>query len=251
MKTRNISRNQCLNIVVLLILCYTTTMRAQSTAVEAVQPPWIAHASNFMIYGFQVEASKVQQFLPKGVQPKINNGGMVFGGVEMYATDRIYGVPNYHTMFVFIEVESYDSSNGTSGHFNITGYMTPSETCDHFNETFGFSFTSNAVIEIGVEGTVHTGSIQVAGNEIMNIAIAETSKSYTTSEGIVNIVSTHKEQIGVTPVPWMSMGCVGAIRNVQINSSGNKVLEMIKDAAPLWAFVNVDQTFAYTQMIKK
>src|SRR5687768_13525342 len=93
--------------------------QADKPAINPVSPPYIARTSNFMAIAFRVKADEVQKLLPANVKVKSDDKGLATGGMEIYTTDQIYGMPKYTIAFIYVEVSTPDSNNSTSGNWPI------------------------------------------------------------------------------------------------------------------------------------
>lgn len=85
---------------------YAITLCAKSKfSYENVISPYTARTSNFMALAFQLKAYEAQKLLPADVKSKSDDSGMASGGMEIYTTDQIYGVPGYTIAFLYVVVE--------------------------------------------------------------------------------------------------------------------------------------------------
>jgi hypothetical protein len=87
-----------------LVLSALTSMQSRyaqkaNSAMKMLSPPYIARTSNFMALAFQLKADEAQKLLPADVKIKSDDSGMASGGMEIYTTDQIYGVPGYTIAF--------------------------------------------------------------------------------------------------------------------------------------------------------
>src|SRR5690606_39036171 len=97
-----------------IMFFYKTTSGQSTSQIDSiVAPPFQVHSGNFMMALFFLNAEAVNDLLHEGMQAKANPDGMVSATLELYQTDRIYGIPNYSVAFLVVDVLDYDSENGT------------------------------------------------------------------------------------------------------------------------------------------
>lgn len=214
-----------------------------------VQPPYQAHSSNFMMALFHLKAIDVNKLLPAGVNVKQDEKGMVVATFEMYETDRIYGLENYKVAFIVVDIENYNSENGTTGHWAIWGSVDSKNAAINFNHHFGLPFEYESNMTVQKNDNIHLGSVGIVGKEKIKISIKKSIDKPFKGQGIVNMVGKTKKGIAKSEVPWLSEGWTGELLDWNVDPQGNRVLELIKNEKPFWSMISVEQVFSYSKPI--
>lgn len=215
---------------------------------EGDDPPYLAHSSNFMMIMFNLKATDVQKLLPDGVEVNANDAGLVNAGLEMYETDRIWGVPQYGIVFMFVEVKGMESNNGTPGHWALWGKVNERTVLQKFTHHFSFPYQYSDV-KITKEKNVFTGRV---GSDLVNLQIKLNDAQPFKGEGIVNMCSFSADgKIVKSEVPWFSTGVIGELVKLEINAQGDNILEMVKNVIPHFVMVSTNQSFCYSRVVKQ
>jgi hypothetical protein len=196
---------------------------------------------------FNLKPEDVQPFLPAGIKAKVNDAGMVTGGLEMYETDRIQGTPNYGIVFIFVEVVGLESNNGTPGHWAIWGRVNQQVTLQNMQHYFNFPYELEN-ISVEESAGIYRGRV---GTGVISLKIRFNDKAPFGGEGIVNMCSISKDgKILKSEVPWFSEGSVGELMDFDIVAEGDKVLQIIKGIKPYFSMISTNQTFAYSRPVQ-
>ncbi len=226
---------------------------AQETAAKPteISPPWLMHSSNFLITLFHVKGEDAQKLLPVGVTAKVNKSGMVIAGLEMYATDRAYGVPNYATVIVFVEITGHDSSNGMPGHWALWGKVNNPTALASFRHNFGLPYEPETNLSVDFADGVHVGLVGAPSEESIKIKITPQAEPPMNIEGCVNMVGKNSAgAIVQSEVPWFSAWQKGSLLSLDITPRGNPALELIKSAQPFFVMTSGNQMFSYSKAVQ-
>lgn len=237
----------------ILLLWGNTALIAQNAGdaqAPKFAPPWVMQSGNFMMAAFNLKTADVQKLLPKGVEPLVNQEGMVTALLEMYETNQVSGIPNYKIAFIVVDIKGHDSREGIPGHFAVWGRVTPQEALDAFQGHFGFPYKFADSIMLGMEQDAHVGAIGAPGKEILKLKIAPVPEQPFTGQGAVNMVGMNADSGTVkSEVPYITRGYMAKVLSFEVRAKGDPVLKLIKDAAPAWALVSKDQIFSYSHAI--
>ncbi len=86
---------------------------------EIPPPPYMLGGVDFMFCGVRYDSTAVQQILPPELKPQPGCTG-TFG---IYSVERGWGIAPWNAFFVAIEVQGFDSPDGTHGYYMATGYF--------------------------------------------------------------------------------------------------------------------------------
>jgi len=238
----------------LIALIFLLCMQFKSYAQEAENsiadspPPYMANSSNFALVLFNLDVEKVKSILPRDIHPNINDSGMVTAGLEMYTTERVFGLPNFTMAFIFVEVEGMDSENGTPGHWAIWGNSNNKKVLHRFETYYNFPYVYQEHLDIALTEKEFSGEIGSEGNPTIALKIALQNDQPVVTEGIVNMCAKRKDNSTIaSEVVWFTNGYVGKPVSFQIRSKGVSTLEILKGVQPYWALVSNRQQFCYSK----
>lgn len=241
-----------LQLHVIGLMCCLFSFSLFGQGVSNFQAPYIAHSDNFMMAVFQLPAEEVEGLLPDNLEVFVNEQGLVSVSLECYETDRIWGLPQYKTAFMVIDVEDHESKNGTPGHFALWGIVSPEEASQHLVQAFGFPFSYNPDIRFDNQDHQNSTVIDLAGGGQIRLTLAIDENSPFKSTGIVNMIGASKAKtLMISEVPWMSDGFSARIDDFKVEAGDNPYLKVLEGKNPIWAMVSNDQIFSYSVPEKK
>lgn len=237
--------------VLLLILPLVLFGQTAPAQPAPIPPPWLLHSSNFLITLFNLKGEDVQKLLPPGITVKANDSGMVVAGLEMYVTDRVYGMPTYTTAFIFVEITGHDSPSGYPGHWIIWGKVDQPVALANFQHHFGLPYDAEPNLSVSMADGMHVGSVGAPGAEVVKMKIAPLAEPGMNIEGSVNVVGKNATGVIVrTEIPWFSTWQKGTLVTYEITPRGNSALELIKSAQPFFVVTSINQIFSYSKPVQ-
>lgn len=243
-------RNRIFPALLLLLIPLLVFGQTAPAKPTLVSPPWLMHSSNFLITLFNLKGEDVQKLLPAGVTAKVNESGMVVAGLEMYVTDRVYGMPTYTTAFVFVEITGHDSSSGYAGHWILWGKVDQPIALANFQHYFGLPYDAEPNLSMGLADGIHFGRVGAPGEEVIQMKIAPLAEPGMNIEGTVHVVGKNSGgTIVQTEIPWFSTWQKGKLVTYEITPRGNPALELIKSAPPFFVVTSINQLFSYSKPV--
>lgn len=216
---------------------------ANAQSKNLTPPPYVARNSNSMGIQFRIMASDAAQLLPEGIIPKVDENGMVVGGIESYTTDQIYGIPNFSISFITIEVKDINQLIGNNGNWVVWGAIDNKEALEHFKHFFNLPFYLEEKIEF--QKTENNQSL-IVGNQLIELTLSMNSEKVIKAEGLANnFTKTEGGQILKTKIPWLADGYSAEVVYFKINSGGNETLRLLENAKPFFSLLSKN-TFSYT-----
>lgn len=221
--------------------------QAAKPDMKLLTPPYIAHTSNFMMILFHLKAEEAQKLLPANVKVKSDDKGMVTGGMEIYTTDQIYGVPNYTIGFIYVEVNGLESNDGSPGHWAVWGAMNNDTSLQNFRHFYNYPYKLENKIMIGKKGNESTATI--GDSEGLKLKLRIKVGKPVSAGGIANNYSQSSDgRIIKTEIPWLANGNEADVISFEVSAGSNKVLETIKEAKPFFGLIS-NNAFSYSRPI--
>jgi hypothetical protein len=98
--------------------------RFAAAAEETVPaPPYVLADSRGVVIGVTWEEGAIRKALPKGVRPVAD----MAGGIVIYETGKSYGLGGYTAAYFYVNVEGYDSHEGTKANWMLQGVYGPDQ----------------------------------------------------------------------------------------------------------------------------
>jgi len=245
---------QRLKLIVLLLILSTIIYsplygQDEQSEVKMVTPPYIARTSNFMAVMFHLNADEAQTLLPQNVEVKRDENGLATGGLEIYTTDQVFGVPKYTIAFLTLEVEVGGEGNndGTTGNWAVWGVMNNETTLSSFKHFYNYPyhFEEKMTIEEKEDGQVAT----VGGNngEGFIANLRKKTDQPISAEGMATIFSQSMDGTVLrTEIPWLANGNQANVISFEVNPGNSKVLKAIQKAKPIYGQIS-SNVFSYTR----
>jgi hypothetical protein len=118
----------------ILALGLTATAAAQQKDAAAPRPPYLVVGSEHLIVVFEAEESALKSLLPPGVKPAAGN----VVGLNMYRTQQVVGLVPYTASYLWINVDGFDSPDGTKGRWMAQGWYGPDPVSSTLRTQGGF-----------------------------------------------------------------------------------------------------------------
>jgi len=231
------------------IFSYPLYGQESQSEVQEATPPYIARTSNFMAVMFHLNADEAQTLLPQNVKVKRDENGLATGGLEIYTTDQISGVPKYTIAFLTLEVEVGGEGNndGATGNWAVWGVMNNETTLSSFKDFYNYPyhFEEKMTIEQKEDGQVAT----VRGNngEGLMVNLRKKADQPISAEGVATIFSQSMDgKVLRTEIPWLANGNQANVISFEVNPGNSKVLKAIQNAKPFYGQIS-SNVFSYTR----
>jgi acetoacetate decarboxylase len=106
------------SIFIMALILPTVAQQGDTTV---PQPPYLILKHEHLIILFEAEESALKALLPKGI--KAAPGNVV--GLNMYRTQEVIGLVPYTAGYLWIDIEGFDSPDGTKGRWMVQGWYGP------------------------------------------------------------------------------------------------------------------------------
>jgi hypothetical protein len=93
----------------------------QQKEVAVPRPPYLVTQTEHLIILFEAEESALKSLLPANMKPAAGN----VVGLNMYHTGPVVGLAPYTASYLWINVDGFDSPDGTKGRWMVQGWYGP------------------------------------------------------------------------------------------------------------------------------
>lgn len=218
----------------------------ENLALEQKTYHMLARTSSTMSIQFQIREDEAQKLLPKTVSVKSNSEGLVNGGIEVYKTKQVYGVPTYSIAFATLEINKIKSNEDVSGNWAIWGVMNNDASLQNFKDIYHLPYIIEKNISFEQDEDEYNVIIGDIAKRGLRLRLKINSDKPFAGEGLANMYSQNKnEQILKTAIPWLAEGHEANIISFEIWDGGDETLQIIKRAKPIFGAVS-SNTFSYT-----
>jgi hypothetical protein len=222
--------------------------RAADTDGPLPMPPHLVGFDRALFVGVVWDAKKLRTWLPAGVRPVPENSG----GIAIYTSDRGYGISPYHGVYLFADIEGFDSATGMKARWMLQGGYGPGERLPAaIREAYRWPVRSGRVVfEDGSEARSAIGHI--AGQEVVRVSIRRSDKCDRIA-GIVNYVSpaTAAGRFLVNEIPFEGPWCNVDPLSVKITALADDVVAEMVPAKILWAADFSGGTVAFSRPLSR
>ena len=112
---------RALFIASILVMALAMPVAAQQKEATVPRPPYLLTQGEHLIILFEAEESALKSLLPAGMKPAAGN----VVGLNMYHTGPVVGLAPYTSSYLWINVDGFDSPDGTKGRWMVQGWYGP------------------------------------------------------------------------------------------------------------------------------
>jgi hypothetical protein len=224
-----------------LALIATTAVAAD----RAPPPPYLNAGTNHVLVGVAWDEATVQSMLPSGVRAVAGAPGII----NIYQVDRGYGLAPYSAAYLSVDVEGYDSADGTKGRWLLGGVYGPDEkVAATLREHYGFP------VRAGSSRTVNMGQWRRAtgmmnGEAIITVDIKPSGKCQAGAGTINYPGQVAGGQVVVMQVPYAGNVCGAEPLAVKITAPAGDSMARLQPLKLLWSIEMRDGAFPFTRPV--
>lgn len=227
----------CTGIAIALL---TFSNPAVSDSNTPLDPPYLVDGSNHIIIGVVWDAAMLKKMLPSGITPVKE----LTGAYNIYHASRGYGVTPYNSVYAWVDVEGFDSADGTKGRWMLAGVYGPDpKTTAAFRDVLGLPVRNGTVVhEETVQGRRSTG--QINGQPIVIAEVKSSAVPCSPVAGTLNYPVQMKGKILVNQIPYAGNWCAAEPVSLKVVAAAGDVFAKLVPAKVLWAGEFRNGTFA-------
>lgn len=218
---------------------------------KKVNPPFIARTLNSMMLAFNLDAGEAQKLLPKNIKAKSDEKGLVNGGLEIYTTDQVFGMPSYSFAFITLEVINEDGNYGKEGNWAVWGAIDNEVALQNFKHFYNYPYYHEKNIRIEQSGNEFIASVGANGSDGLKLRLTKKAGQSVSAEGVALMFSKSESgNLLSTEIPWLAKGNQADVVSFEINARSNEVLKILQKAKPYYGQIS-SNAFSYTRPLTK
>jgi hypothetical protein len=159
----------------------TQSSTPQMSATTNSQPPYLVSESEHVMVLFEADENALKSVLPPGVKPAAGN----VVGLNMYRAKQVVGLVPYNSTYLWINVDGFDSPDGTKGRWMAQGWYGPEPVPTVFKSQAGFPVQLGETSYERDGNRIHT-VLRVDGVNLVEAAIELKQGSPTAASGVLN-----------------------------------------------------------------
>lgn len=219
---------------------------ANVTAAERIPaPPFQIAGSNHVIVGVAWQESEIAKMLPPGV--KAVPGAT--GAINIYQASKGYGISPYQAAYFFVDIEGYDSADGTKGRWMLQGVYGPEEKVSAAIREFLAWPVRIGSSKVETRGQMKRAMGVLNGETFLTVDIKPSNEPCQGVAGTLNYAAVHPRtgQIFVTQIPYAGDMCKAEPVAVKITAPAGDPFDALQPAKVLWAVEFKNGSFAFTR----
>jgi hypothetical protein len=212
-------------------------------------PPYVMTNANGVVIGVTWEEEAIRKALPKKIRPVAD----MAGGIVIYETGKSYGLGGYTSMYFYVNVEGYDSPEGTKANWMLQGVYGPDQRVAsalkaHYRLPVR---TGAAATESTAEGRRYTGMINgqsIATAEIKGGA-CEPSQAFEHYPAF----DARTNEVVLLEIPEVGDWCNAEVKSLDVRPPAGDPFSAFKVKSVTWAgeFRNWSFSFARPKVLGK
>ncbi len=205
---------------------------AASAQDKAPPPPYQNADADFILIGVAWDEAAVSKVLPPNVKPVPG----ATGGINIYTVGKGFGIAPYSSAYFWVDVEGYDSVDGTKGRWMLTGVYGPNEKTTAAMRDGSFFPVRNgtAKVEATAQGRRATGMIGDKPIVVGEIRLADEPCSVLAGQVNYPVLSSSK-QVMINVIPYVGEACKSEPVSVDVVAPAGDAFAAFKPVKLLWA----------------
>ena len=121
---------------------------APAAAPANPRPPYLVSETEHALIIFEADENALKSLLPPGIKPAASHTV----GLNMYRAQQVVGLVPYVASYLWIDVDGFDSPDGTKGRWMAEGWYGPEPMPTVVKTQMGFP------VQLGITRPEHTGN---------------------------------------------------------------------------------------------
>ena len=221
---------------------------ANVTAAEKLPvPPFQIAGSNHVIVGVAWQESEIAKMLPPGIRPVPG----ATGAINIYQASKGFGISPYQSVYFFVDIEGYDSADGSKGRWMLQGVYGPEEKVSAALREFYAFPVRNGSSRVETRGQMKRSTGVLNGETFVTVDIKPSNDPCQGVAGTLNYPAMHPRtgQIIVNQIPYAGDMCKAEPVAVKISAPAGDPFAALQPAKVLWAVEFKNGSFAFTQPV--
>lgn len=215
---------------------------------QAPPPPYQIAGANHVFLGVVWDEAAIRKALPPGITPVKE----MTGAINIYQTGGSYAFGPYQSAYLWVDVEGFDSADGTKGRWMLAGVYGPSEKMPvALTYHYGLPVRlGTSRFEATTEGKRAIGTVN--GRDVITVEVKSLPGECQLASGRVNYpgVSGKTKQVVVNEIPWVGEFCKAEPVTAKIDAPPGDPFSAYQIAKVVWAaeFKNAAFSFSVPQV---
>lgn len=223
-------------------------IRVGNPQAQVPPPPYQIAGSNHVFVGVVWDEAAIRTALPPGITPVRE----MTGAINIYQAGESYPFGPYQSAYFWVDVEGYDSPDGTKGRWMLVGVYGPSDKMPAaLNEHYGLPVrVGGSRVEPTAQGKRATGTVN--GQDVVVVEIKSFPEDCQGATGILNYpgVSPKTRDLVVAEIPFVARMCKAEPVSVNVAAPAGDPFSAFPIAKVVWAaeFRNAAFSFSVPQL---
>jgi hypothetical protein len=220
---------------------------AQADDGKVPPPPWQVHVSDYLIVGVVWNEATLRKALPPGIKAV---AGMT-GGIAVYKSDGGYGISPYDSAYGYVDIEGFDTAQGTKGRWILQGMYGPDEkVAAAIRGAYGWSVRAGAVT-FTETARGRRGVASIGGRDVLDVELNLSALPCSPVGGINHYVAGTAAKPVVNQIPFTGQWCGGEPVKANVVAPADDPFAALVPAKIIWAGEFRDGAIAFTRPVAK
>jgi hypothetical protein len=210
-------------------------------------PPYQIANTNHIVVGVTWDEAVVRKLLPPGIKPV---DGMT-GGINIYQAPNGYGITPYQSAYFWVDIEGFDSPQGTKGRWMLQGVYGPeAKTANALREFYGFPVRNGTSrLEETAESKRAMGILD--GQPFVTVEIKPMPDPCQNISGLLNYpgVVEKTKQIMINQIPYTLDLCKAEVISVKVTAPPGDPFAALHPAKVLGAVELKNGAFSFSRPV--
>jgi len=209
------------------------------------EPPYMIAKADLISVAITLDEDAVRDALPEGVEPVDG----ITGGINIYRSRNGYGLGPYSAGYVWVDIEGFDSPDGTKGRWILKAVHGPAP---HVAEAqwsqYGIPTTPGSA-ELAFGSSFARGTAMKDGAPIAEVAVSVKAEECGPAAGALYYPSlpSEGEIIVVNEIPWAAEFCPAEPDSVESDAGAGGYFEGFAPESVTWAGVLRDASASFSR----
>lgn len=209
----------------------------------APSPPYVLADARGVVIGVTWDEDAIRKALPKGIRPVAD----MVGGIVIYETGKGYGLGGYTATYFYVNVEGYDSPEGTKANWMLQGVYGPDHRVARALKAHYRLPVRPGIARI--EGT--TGERRyvglVDGKTIVTAEVTGGACEATQAFEHYPSLDDRSGQVVLLAIPEIGTWCSAEVKSLDVRPPAGDPFAAFKVKSVNWAGEFRDWSFAFTE----
>lgn len=211
---------------------------------KLLPPPYQMAGTNHVLVGVVWDEAAVRKSLPRGITPVKE----MTGAINIYQAERGYVIGPYQSAYFWVDIEGFDSPDGTKGRWMLAGVYGPEDkTSAALKQYYGLPVRlGTSRFEPTAEGKRAIGTVN--GQDFITVEIKSDPGSCEPAAGRLNYpgLSAKTKQIVVNEIPFVGDFCKAEPVSVNVNAPAGDPFAAFPIAKVVWAAEFKNGSFSFS-----